>query len=221
MIFNIKKVGYKFIVVIIIKSNFNIDITKDELCKVLKDNDEEFKTLLKVEKELIIPKIKLSRTMLNPKQNNLENRWGKQEIRGGEEYTPPLGWTNYAINIEHNFNDKSGSWLSKHNKNEWPIAYCWLKGKQNIEQIYENDDDIKHQGKKVGIGVYCTSDPAILEELTEEIDINGENYKIGFLIRVNPEKIRVSEKNKKVWIVNGNDREFRPYGILLKNLKNN
>ena len=85
-----------------------------------------------------------------------------------------------------------------------------------MEQIYENDDDIRHQGKKVGVGVYCPSDPKIMEEYTETIYANGANYKVGFMLRVKPDKIRASQKNEKIWVVNGNDNELRPYGILIK-----
>ena len=85
-----------------------------------------------------------------------------------------------------------------------------------MEQIYENENDIKHQNRKVGVGVYCYSDPKLLEEYTETIDVDGDNYKVGFMVRVKPDKIRVSEKNKNIWVVNGNDNELRPYGILIK-----
>ena len=53
-------------------------------------------------------------------------------------------------------------------------------------------------------------------ENTEIININGYDYKIGFMIRVKPDKIRCPESYKDIWVVNGNYDEFRPYGILLK-----
>ena len=55
---NHRKEVNKFTVMIVIKSNFNINITKDELIKVFSE-DEELSKLEKVEKELLIPKIKL------------------------------------------------------------------------------------------------------------------------------------------------------------------
>ena len=87
-----------------------------------------------------------------------------------------------------------------------------------MEQIYENEDDIRHKGKKVGVGVYCFNDPKLLEENTETIKVNDENYKVGFMVRVKPDKIRASEKNKKIWILSGNYTDLRPYGILLKKI---
>ena len=59
-----------------------------------------------------------------------------------------------------------------------------------------------------------------MEKDAETINVNGEDYKVGFMVRVKPDKIRASAKNKNIWIVNGNDNEFRPYGILIKKAKN-
>ena len=207
----------KFRVILLIKSNFNIKLKKEELIGSFEEKDVEFKSLSRIETEKIIPLIKLSKSMLFPSNDNKKNKWKKGEKRGGEDYIPPLGWINYAINIKHCYEDKNSEWISHlHKPGEWSVAYCGLK--KSIEQIYENDDDIRHRGKKVGNGVYCPSDPKIMENDTEIININGENYKVGFMLRVKPDKFRASEKNKNIWVVNGNDNEFRPYGILIKKI---
>ena len=210
----------KFVAVIAIKSNFNKTITKDELIKVFAEKDEDLKTLIKVDKELITPKIKLSKSMLHPGEDNKYNKWNWNQKRGGEDYIPPDGWIKYGIKIDHNFNDRRNDWISfLHKKGEWSVAYCAITGiDKKMEQIYENDDDIRHRGKIVGVGVYCPSDPKIMEEKTETIDANGEKYKVGFMVRVKPDKIRASKKNEKIWVLNGNDNEIRPYGILIKKL---
>ena len=210
----------KFVAVIAIKSNFNKTITKDELIKVFAQKDEDLKTLIKVDKELITPKIKLSKSMLHPGEDNKYNKWNWNQKRGGEDYIPPDGWIKYGIKIDHNFNDRRNDWISfLHKKGEWSVAYCAITGiDKKMEQIYENDDDIRHRGKIVGVGVYCPSDPKIMEEKTETIDANGEKYKVGFMVRVKPDKIRASKKNEKIWVLNGNDNEIRPYGILIKKL---
>ena len=207
----------KFTVIIVIKSNFNINMTKDELIKLF-SGDEDLTKLESVDKELLIPKIKLNLEMLFPQEDNKENIWSKEGKRGGENYIPPIGWIKYGINIKHGFSDSNFDWITRLHQNEWCIAYCGITGiNKTMEQIYENDNDIKqHQNKKVGVGVYCFSEPKLLEEFTETINVNGDNYKVGFMVRVKPDKIRVSEKNKNVWIVNGNDNELRPYGILIK-----
>ena len=210
----------KFVAVIAIKSNFNKTITKDELIKVFAEKDEDLKTLIKVDKELITPKIKLSKSMLHPGEDNKYNKWNWNQKRGGEDYIPPDGWIKYGIKIDHNFNDRRNDWISfLHKKGEWSVAYCAITGiDKKMEQIYENDDDIRHRGKIVGVGVYCPSDPKIMEEKTETIVANGEKYKVGFMVRVKPDKIRASKKNEKIWVLNGNDNEIRPYGILIKKL---
>ena len=210
----------KFVAVIAIKSNFNKTITKDKLIKVFAEKDEDLKTLIKVDKELITPKIKLSKSMLHPGEDNKYNKWNWNQKRGGEDYIPPDGWIKYGIKIDHNFNDRRNDWISfLHKKGEWSVAYCAITGiDKKMEQIYENDDDIRHRGKIVGVGVYCPSDPKIMEEKTETIDANGEKYKVGFMVRVKPDKIRASKKNEKIWVLNGNDNEIRPYGILIKKL---
>ena len=210
----------KFTCELVIKSNFESNLSKEELIKTF-EKDEELKTLSNVNKELIIPVIKFSKSMLNPSQDNKTNRWKEGEKRGGEKYLPPIGWINYGINISHNFNDSNDHWISSERKKaEWCVAYCGITGiTKKMEQIYENEDDIRHKGKKVGVGVYCFNDPKLLEENTETIKANGENYKVGFMVRVRPDKIRASEKNKKIWILSGNYSDLRPYGILLKQTK--
>ena len=207
LISNHRREKGKFTTILVIKSNFSKDIKKDELIKVFSE-DEELKTLEKVDKELIMPKIKLSQSMLFPREDNKKNKWAIGEKRGGEDYMPPLGWIKYGINIDHLFNDRSPDWISHlHKKGEWAVAYCGIGITETLKQIYENDDDIRHRDKKVGVGVYCPSDPKLLEKYAETINANGENYKVGFMIRVKPDKIRASAKDKNMWVLNGNDND--------------
>jgi serine/threonine protein kinase len=217
---NQRRENNKFTVMIFIKSNFSKEITKNKLIDIFGEKYDDLKTLSKIDIEKIIPLIKLNKSMLCPQNNNKENKWKIGEKRGGEDYIPPLGWISYAINIQKCFNDKNYNWIGSQNKpGEWCTAYCGLKGiTQSMEQIYENEDDFRHPGEKIGIGVYCTSDPSIMEKETETIDANGKKYMVGFMLRIKPDKIRACAKNNKIWIVNGNDNEFRPYGILVKEL---
>ena len=59
----------KFTAIIVIKSNFSKDLTKDELIKVFSE-DEDLKKLERVDKELLMPKIILSQSMLFPHEDN-------------------------------------------------------------------------------------------------------------------------------------------------------
>ena len=90
--------------------------------------------------------------------------------------------------------------------------------KQGQENDYADDDDIKHPGKKVGNGVYCSPNPKVMEGYAGIICIGQDQYKMGFMVRVNPEKIRVSAGNPEFWILDGNDDDIRPYRILVKKI---
>ena len=220
LVSNIIRYQNEFTAVIVIKSNFNRDIKKDELIQLFLQ-DQELKTLARVDIESITPIIKLSPSMLYPYEDDKNNKWSIGEKRGGEDYIPPLGWINYGIDVlGHNFNDKSKIWISQKNKEgQWCIAYCGITRVTNpMNEKFKNDNDLKKKGKKVGVGVYCPSDPKLMEESTIIINANGEQYKVGFMVRVKPNKIRVSERNKNIWIVDGNDDELRPYGILIKKI---
>jgi len=41
------------------------------------------------------------------------------------------------------------------------------------------------------------------------------------MLKVKPDKIRISKINRVYWVLNGNSDELRPYKILIKNLKLN
>ena len=195
-------------------------VTKNELLNVFQ-NDDDLKTLTNVEKELIIPSIRLNLSMLEASKNNKDDsKWGKNETRGGEPYYPPIGWHKYGLNVFGRYDNNNNDWLkANNNPREWCIAYCPFTGiNKKIEQTNENDNDIKNNKKKVGVGVYCSLKPDVFEKMADEIQVNGSTFKLGFMIRVKPDKIRCPQNNKDIWVVNGNDDEFRPYGILSKKM---
>ena len=105
-------------------------------------------------------------------------------------------------------------------KGEKIIIQNYLESDINIEntQKYEYDMDIRNYGQKVGIDVYTFQNPKIMEEKTEIVNANGVKYKMGFMLRVKPDKIRIPQSNNQVWVVNGISEEIRPYGILLKRI---
>ena len=82
-----------------------------------------------------------------------------------------------------------------------------FKDKKNIFNIIKRE------------GVIVTPNPDIMEESCRILDCYGKKYKIGFMTRVNPKKIRYLEKgNDNYWIVNGSDSQIRPYRILIKEI---
>ena len=160
--------------------------------------------------------------MLDKRGNNKDDsNWGYEETRGGEDYIPPKGWHRYGLRVYDKYDNKDNDWLSYDNRDgEWCIAYSGLSGfTKKYNQYNENDNDSKNPGKKVGTGVITWQNPEFMYNNTEIINVNGINYKMGLMLRVNPDKIRAPLSNKNVWIVNGVPDEIRPYGILLKKLK--
>ena len=216
LITNHRIVNDQFTAIVIFKSNFNRNITKNELIQFFKyDMDLQYITI--VEKELIIPSVRLNRSMLDIRGNNKTNNWRENVKIAGEMYYPPKGWFRYGINVANCYDNYDNSWIMSGHKKEWCISYCGFTGiTKKINQIYENVNDSKHPGQRVGIGVYCYIKPEVMENNTETINIYGKQLKIGFMVRVKKNNIRCPENNNNVWIVNGNDDEFRPYGILIK-----
>ena len=47
-------------------------------------------------------------------------------------------------------------------------------------------------------------------------NINGKTYKMGFMMRVKPDKIRISEQVPDYWVLDGTTDEMRPYRIMIK-----
>ena len=218
--------------VIIKKSSFN-ELTDIQLFNSLKSN-QAFDTIVKVEKTILLNGIKLNRKMLDFRGDRYEG-WGVNELRGGKPYNPPIGWNGYGIRVWERYDYGDNTWLDYNNTpGEWSVAYhgfgSSLSGNSKfvispdnnnllntiIRQEFKNNNDKYHQGKTVGEGVYMTQFPNVLEKYCSEYACQGKKYKIGFMCRVMPDKIRCPENNDDFWIINGTDNEVRPYRILIK-----
>ena len=212
IITNYKRDKKQYRAVVVFKSNFNKNMTKNELLQKF-NYDNELKTLKYIEKKFIIPSIKLSRTMLYPKANFKNNKYGRNDTRGAERYNPPIGWYKYGLNVSKRFDKGNDNWLGcQHKGGEWAVAYAPFTGiDTNIPQDFKDEVNDKKPVEKVGVGLYCPSKPELMEERTETIKIKGINYKIGFMMRVKPEKIRKPKCNKDMWILSGDEDEVRPY----------
>ena len=79
-------------------------------------------------------------------------------------------------------------------------------------------DDANHPGQKVGEGVYCSPNPNVLDQEGGVTQVGNKRYKIGFMLRVRPEKIRIAKTNPDYWVLNGTSDEIRPYRILIKQI---
>ena len=202
---------------VIFISDFNKELTKDNLLSIFR-KDNELKFLSNVKKELIFDSIRLNRAMLDYRGNNKsDSNWGYNEMRGGEKYYPPKGWHRYGISVLDRYDNKNNDWLSYDNrKGEWCICYSGLSREK--EKNYENDDDLKHPGKKVGLGVYVSPKPEEMEKKAGIINFKGAKYKMGLMLRIRPDKVRCPKSNPNIWVINGIPDEIRPYGILLKKI---
>ena len=45
---------------------------------------------------------------------------------------------------------------------------------------------------------------------------NGKKYLMGFMMRVKPDKIRISSSTNDYWVLDGTTKEMRPYRIMVK-----
>ena len=171
--------------------------------------------------------------------HNLTGKWAHGENRGGRPYNPPDGWIGFGLNVLNKYDNGNNDWLACDGRpGEWCIAYhgaCVHNTSEQIKQIikpilqnnlkpgagqaYAGYDDACHPGHKVGRGVYCTPDPTKAEGYAGVIEVNGYKYKVAFMLRVKPDKIRYSSSNTDYWVLNAGDGDFsemRPYRFLIK-----
>ena len=215
--------------------NIDFDILKQ---KCLNDKDfQELSKLKEVHKSLIMEGCMLNSNMLDPRGNRKDG-WGKNEKRGGLDYIPPTqAWIGYGLKVWGKYDNGNNDWLAYNgNKNEWAIAYHGIGSKLGFSvekatnniikdgfkagdgQAFSNHFDENHPGQKVGIGVYCSPDPCVMERYAQcnNIVINGKKYLMGFMMRVKPDKIRYSINEPNYWVLNGTTDEMRPYRIMIK-----
>ena len=202
---------------------------------------DEFKELCKlkeIQKKVIMGGVKLSLNMLDYRGNQTPNGYGVGQKRGTYDYLPPMGWKGFGLRVMDKYDNGNNDWIKMdNNPNEWAIAYHGIGKKgntNNTEQITnliinggfkvgpgqgcENYDDVNHPGQKVGKGVYCTPDIKVAENYAGSSStlINGKRYKMAFMLRVKPDRIRTSKEAPLEWILDGTTNEMRPYRILLK-----
>ena len=171
--------------------------------------------------------------------HNLTGKWAHGENRGGRPYNPPDGWIGFGLNVLNKYDNGNNDWLACDGRpGEWCIAYhgaCVHNTSEQIKQIikpilennlrpgsgqaYSTYDDACHPGQKVGDGVYCTPNPSTADGYSGQIDVNGHRYKVAFMLRVKPDKIRYSNSRSDYWVLNagnGDFSEMRPYRFLIK-----
>ena len=184
---------------------------------------------------------KLTKKMLDARGNRSEG-WGEGEKRGNMPYDPPIGWIGIGLKVMDVYDDGDNTWIGMYNRvGEWCVAYHGVgryKESDSVKditgkiikgqhqkfipgeiQVHKDCMDKFHEGKKVGIGVYCTPNIKTAEKYCGESTINGVNYKTILMVRVKPEAIRCCRDcgfARDYWVTNGTSDEIRPYRILYK-----
>ena len=147
-----------------------------------------------------------------------------------EKYYPPYEWIGIGLKI----GDKNDSLNLNYNDNEWAIAYYGVGGRLPINKVKDklkdkikdglgqsksltewNMDDIRHPGKKIGVGVYLTPNINSVEKFCGIISLNKERYRVALMVKVKIDKIR-EPKDINFWILNF--KYIKPYRILLKKI---
>ena len=180
-------------VTIIFKSS-DFGLSEKELLKKF-PSDKELGKLKKIEKGIIFDGCKLSPDLLDYRGNNKDGGWAPHgEKRGNEKYIPPIGWTGYGLKVSGIYGNDT--WLGMNNiPGEWCVAYHGVANGQGSKEvayitgnIYKKefkpstwgkatyDDDLRHPGKKCGLGVYCSPNPAYAERYAGITQFNGERY---------------------------------------------
>ena len=117
----------------------------------------------------------------------------------------------------------AGSFLSNERIREVinSIVSNGLRGGQN--QAYNNHPNCNNRSQEeysnVGVGVYLSNKINTAEGYAGNVkDDDNNEYKIVFMCRVCPEKVRFSNSRNDYFVLDGNNECIRPYRILLKPL---
>ena len=204
-----------------LNNNFNKMTNKlKQLCTIEPD-------LKDVSSGMLFEGIKLSPEMFDSKGNNKDGGWAPMgEKRGGKDYYPPYGWIGHGLNVLGRYDGGDDTWIGMKNKEgEWCVAYhgtgmncvkaiLETKFKPGGGQVHANDHDLNHPGQIVGVGVYCSPKMTEVEGVYDNKD--GGEYKVAFMCRVHPKKVRICGDRPDYWVVDGSSNEIRPYRLLIK-----
>ena len=230
--------GGDYNIQIIFMSNEFNDLEISEFEERFKNSDK-LKYLKEIHKTLIMEACKLSPNMLDPEGNRSEG-WPDGEMRGGLPYNSPKGWMGFGLKVKGKYDKGNDDWLECNgNKNEWAVAYHGVGISKGLEivmgniyksgfktgpgQVYKDKENVNKLGTKVGIGIYCSPKPSVLEQYAKfgetSTVIQNNHFIMGFMMRVKPDKIRYPKEKKDYWVLNPTTNEMRPYRILVKEKK--
>jgi hypothetical protein len=219
MIITYPRMGSVLITVIFKTEDFN-NITVNQLQSIFSTYAPHLNHLVSIESNLILDGVLLNPELLDSRGDNKNQGWGYNEMRGGRPYYPPKGWIGYGLKVLGKYDKGNNVWLNYDGaQGEWCVAYHGASSKNNQNyNVMRDVEDSNHPGQKVGEGVYCSPKPNVLDSDGGIVQVGNKKYKIGFMLRVKPDKIRIAKTNPDYWVLNGNSDEIRPYRILIKNL---
>ena len=191
---------------------------------------------------LLIKGCLISPRMFDERYNNNDMGWAKKgEKRGGREYDPPKGWVGYGLNVINKYGENN-IWLGMSNiEGEWWVAYHGVGNRFNSDerkiminniviggfkagerQFHNNCININNlsnkEHHKVGKGLYLSDKIAVAEGYAGIVEYEKKQYKIAFMCRVCPNKVRIASDKKDYFVVDPNYDCVRPYRILLKDI---
>ena len=211
--------GSVLVTVMFVSEDFN-NINVQQIQNILSIHSPDYNNLIGLESMLVLDGILLNPELLDHRGDNKNQGWGYNETRGGRPYIPPKGWIGYGLKVWGKYDKGDNNWIA-HNgvQGEWCVAYHGASQKlnQNYKQMRDVEDS-NHPGQKVGEGVYCSPNPNVLDQEGGVTQVGNKRYKIGFMLRVRPEKIRIAKTNPDYWVLNGTSDEIRPYRILIKQI---
>ena len=236
IIVTLPKKGSVSVQVIFQSDEFNNLNVNDFINKFKNDyNYPELQNLKEVHTDVIMEGCKLSKNQLDSRGNRVD--WPtSEERRGNKPYNAPVGWIGIGLKVMDKYDNGNNTWIGMQNiDGEWCVAYHGVARGNTPENVSKitgliaksgfkpstsgaatDDDDLRHPGKKCGLGVYCSPDIEYAETYAGITEFNGERYKCVMMLRINPEKIRQSKTWQEEYILEPNSNEIRPYRILLK-----
>ncbi|CAD8114254.1 unnamed protein product [Paramecium primaurelia] len=180
----------------------------------------------------------LSSDDFNPKYNMKWSNFKEKEQRGPPDhrydYYFPRGCYGFGLDIKKY--GENQDWIQMDgNPNEWRIMYhgtiqnfvnSIVKNNlmPGLNNLYANDDCQDEFGNmiKVGNGIYFSNDFNVCtrDKYASYTQVLDKQFAVIFMTRVNPKKIRQSQKMKlKNYFVVNESKDVRPYRILLHEKK--
>ncbi|CAD8111179.1 unnamed protein product [Paramecium primaurelia] len=181
--------------------------------------------------------VTLSSDDFNPSHNMSWDGFHEKEQRGPPyhryDYYFPIGCYGFGLKVKSDGND---DWIKMDgNPNEWRIMYHGTKNQAvsaivktglnclpNSRQAYDENYCIDEFGNKVNVGkgIYFSDRISVCLGYCSYTQIGNKQFAVIFMSRVDPKKIRQSDRMKPInYFVVNKSEDVRPYRILLHEKK--